>query len=262
MGVTLDVDLPGKRIVVTRAARQAASLIQLLEAQGAEVIAFPTIEIAPPESWDAADDALARLEDFDWIAFTSANAVDAFLDRARELDAPMGRLPRIAAVGGATLERLADAGVSVDLRPDRSSAVDLALALIALEKGRILIPRAAEVPSDMRDALTGGGWDVLEVPVYRTVTPAPGSSAQVDRLQAGGFDIVTFTSGSSVRGFVSLIGGPERLTLQPGAAGGKVTACLGPRTAAAAKSAGFEVHVVAEEQTAEGLVSALTAWDH
>jgi uroporphyrinogen-III synthase len=256
------VDLTGKRVVVTRAAHQAASLTELLSSKGAEVVALPTIAITSPESWDATDGAIERLDEFDWIAFTSANAVDAFFGRTREVGAGLDALPKIAAVGRATLDRLADEGMSVDLRPDRSSAVDLALALIAEEKARILIPRAAEVPSDMRDALSGGGWEVVEVPVYRTVTPAPESSADITRVKAGGFDVVTFTSGSSVRGFVSLIGSPDRLGLGPGGMKEKLTACLGPRTASTAQSAGFEVQVVAEEQTAEGLVSALTAWDH
>ena len=254
------MDLAGKRVVVTRAAHQADSLVNLLREADAEPLVVPTIMIVEPESWDEADEAIGVLADFDWMAFTSSNAVDAFFTRAERLGVNLPPSVKVAAVGRSTLHRLADRGFDVALTPERSSAVDLALALIRGPGRRILIPRAAEVPADMRNTLTGAGWDVVEVPVYRTVTASVEDDASAD-LKAGRFDVLTFTSGSSVLGFLALIGEPDKLGVGVDASTGKVTACIGPRTAAAAETAGFRVDVVAEEQTAAGLVSALRAWD-
>jgi uroporphyrinogen-III synthase len=103
--------------------------------------------------------------------------------------------------------------------------------------------------------------EVVEVSAYRTVT-ADAQSPGVDEVKTGDFDVVTFTSGSSVRGFVALVGEPKDLGLAEKDPVGKITACIGPRTAAEAQAAGFRVDVVAEEQTVAGLVSALLAWDH
>jgi len=134
------------------------------------------------------------------------------------------------------------------------------------EPGRVLLPRAAEKPPDMRAVLTGAGWSVDEVTVYRTVPAGEGPAAPA--VRAGDFDVVTFTSGSAARAFVGLVGKPAELGLAPGGddsalrsrPGGpayKVVACIGPVTAAVVADLGFRVDVVAEEHTTEGLVAAL-----
>ena len=219
------------------------------------VVDLPTIEITAPESWKPLDEALSRLEDFDWVAFNSANAVEAFMARpgAPHADA----LPQVAAVGEATSAALERHGRRADLLPRRSEALAVAEELGSGSGQRILIPRAADVPPTMSEALRDAGWEVVEVPAYRTITASPDEVMKA-RVRDGSFDAVTFTSGSTVRGFVELVGLLDGLT--PGGSG-PVVACIGPRTAAVARDAGLRVDVVAGEQSARGLVDALGAWD-
>jgi uroporphyrinogen III methyltransferase/synthase len=254
------MDLTEARVIVTRAPHQADGLIALLEAAGAEVLHLPTIDIGPPDSWDAADDALRELSSFDRVAFTSLNAAEGFLTRAEELGVDLhDNLPRVAAVGKATEERLTRSGLTPDLIPERSSAAALADGLGPGAGRSVLVPRAADVPDAMRRILEAASWDVVEVPVYRTVTGTPDAEVLAE-VRAGRFDAVTFTSGSTVEGFVTLVGRPAALGLDGAAGGEKVVACIGPETAEAARTAGFRVDVTAREQSARGLVQAL-AWD-
>lgn len=240
--------LRGLRVVVTRERSQAAGMTRSLEDMGAEVISFPTIEIEPPESWEEVDSAVARLAAFEWVVFKSVNSARFFLDRMDALGvlAPGRAFPRTAAVGPATARVLAERGLPVDLVPEPHTAADLAAAL-GEGGGQVLVPRAEEVPASFEDTLRRGGWDVEPVVVYRTVTAAPAEEA-VARLREG-FDAVTFTSGSTVRGFVDLVGAE--------AVGPAVVACIGPQTAAVARGLTLRVDVVPSLHTTEGLATAL-----
>ena len=253
------MNLLGARVVVTRAVDHSSELVELLRAAGADVVELPTIEIIEPESWDAMDDALRRLEEFDWAAFTSANAVRSFVGRVAALGIPVEELARlrIAVVGPATAEALRASGLSVGLVADQANAEGLAAALGEGAGRSILIPRAETVPRSMRETLEQGGWRVEEVPAYRTVTARPPQDV-LATVRAGEFDVLTFTSGSTVSGFVELVGPADRLGLD-GKAHDKTVAVIGPKTAAVAAGAGFVVDVVAEEQSARGLVRALSA---
>ncbi|MDQ3767086.1 MAG: uroporphyrinogen-III synthase, partial [Actinomycetota bacterium] len=125
--------------------------------------------------------------------------------------------------------------------------------------GRILTPRATGAPRDMPHALGRAGWSVDEVAVYRTV-PAPGDTPAVQTARAGDFDVVTFSSASTVRYFVNVVGSPADLGLDgaaPQIKGKKVVACIGPVTAETALSLGVRVDLVAPQHTADGLVAAL-----
>jgi uroporphyrinogen III methyltransferase/synthase len=236
----------GRRVVVTRAREQASGLANRLRALGAEVVHVATIEIADPADGGAALAAAAdRVCDYDWVAFTSANAVERFfvcLRDARDLGDT-----RVAAVGPATADSLAARGVVADLVPRRSVASALAEAFPP-GPGRVLLPQAAIADDVLSSGLGAKGWSVDVVEAYRTLPVAPLPETAAAAAKA---DAVAFTSSSTVDNYVDAVG-----------TGGvpPVVACIGPVTAATARRRGLEVSVVAEEQSVEGLAAALTAW--
>ncbi|MDQ3952061.1 MAG: uroporphyrinogen-III synthase [Actinomycetota bacterium] len=262
--------LTGLRIVVTRATRQAGSLADQLEELGADVIEMPVVEIADPTSWEALDQSLRLLAEgfFRWVVFTSGNSVEKVferLDHAR-LDARAFGRAKVAAVGRTTAGLLAQHGIRADLVPAQFTAAAVAEAL-GRGSGRILLPRVEGAPRDVVDALSAAGWSVREVPAYRNLPAgrdSPGASAVATRR----FDVVTFTSASTVRNFLAVAGTPEQLGLEsrPVASasgqeqrggGNRSVACIGPVTSAAASEAGLRVDVVAEEHSVPGLVRAI-----
>jgi len=247
--------LAGARVIVTRAQHQARSLGDELEALGARVIYLPVIAIAPPESWDELDAALARVAAgaYEWVLFTSGNAVDAVCER---VEAEALRATRIAAVGRTTTARLERRGMPVRLVPESTTSVALAHAL-GPGAGAVLAPRAEGAPRAMVKVLRANGWAVDEVIAYRNVPaePSPAREAVVE----GRFDAVTFTSGSAARRFAELVAAPHSVGLAPGQPPRRIVACIGPETAAAARGAGFRVDVVARAHSARGLAEALAS---
>jgi uroporphyrinogen III methyltransferase/synthase len=243
--------LSDKRVVVTRAREQAEELCLALEEQGARPIRCPTIRLSSPERWEPMDAALGRLERYDWIVFTSPNGVRFTLDRMQALGLEPGMLchARIATVGPRTARALAEQGVEADVLAPDAGSLPLAEALSPVQDAEILLAR-----SDRADPVAGavlrrrGARNVDEVVAYRTVPVAPEHEA-LDELRLG-VDGITFTSPSTVHGFVSL--GPEWRRLVAGA----IVATLGPTTTGAARDAGLAVEE-AEEQTMTGLVQAL-----
>lgn len=248
------VTLAGRRIVITRARAQAAGLADKLAALGAEVIEFPTIEIQPPEDPQPLERAAASVSEYDWIIFTSANGVRAFMDRSPELSAFAGR---VCAIGPATRRAAETAGLRVDVVPDEYVAESLVAAFSGEEIAgkRILLPRAAVARDVVPDELRARGAQVDVVEAYRTVVPegAPALARRVfgaDRKP----DWITFTSSSTVTNFVKAAG-VEAL-------GGVRVASIGPVTSATARGLGIAVTVEAEEFTSSGLVAAIAAFDH
>ena len=250
-------ELAGRRIIVTRAVEQSVGLTARLEELGATVIHLPTISIEPPDSWAAADACARRLAagDYRWLAFTSVNGVTRFMDRLQELGLKIAPGTDVAAVGRKTERALWARSVRAGLVPPRFTAMDLARAL-GPGSERILIPRAADAPGDMPEALRRAGWTVDEVAVYRTV-PAPADGPAVATARAARFDVVTFSSASTVRYFVNTVGPPAALGLGGASRSDKVVACIGPVTAEAALGLGVRVDLVAPEHTVDGLVAAL-----
>ena len=252
----MTVPLAGRTIVVTRRRDQAETFARTLERVGAKVIALPTIEVVDPESWDAVDESIKRLAagGFDWVAFTSVNGVERFFKRLPYMPADVIKDSRVAAVGVATERSLESAGVSVDLVPESYTAESLAAAL-GHGDGSILLPRAADVPPELVEGLTANGWDVHEVAVYKTI-PASDEDPGADAIRAGRYDAVTFTSASTVKGFVGMLGVPPELEATSEATDHLVI-CIGPVTAKACSDLGLRVDVVSEEHTSPGLVDAL-----
>lgn len=244
------MELTDLRVVVTRQPGKAATLTGALEERGARVIELPTITIEPPESWTEVDSSIRSLfaGEFEWVAFTSANAVERYFSRLGCMPGEVFTKTKVAAVGTSTRAALEEGGISVDLVPDNYTAAALAQAL-GPGAGKVLLPRAAEVPPDMERELTAGGWTPHHVTTYRTV-PARAEGETAEAVGRGEFDVVTFTSASTARGFAGMFD-PLPLT-------GKKVACIGPVTTAACRELGITVDIEAEEHTIDGLVHALT----
>jgi uroporphyrinogen III methyltransferase/synthase len=245
----------GKGVVITRPEAQAAQMRELLWRQGARSIAFPTIDIVPPDSWQALDTALERLASYTWIVFTSANGVRFFFRRLREIGRDLRDLKdvRICTIGPATAAAIEGMGVRVDLVPDSyiSEGVVRAFEKHNLNGLKVLLPRAETARDVIPDGLSGLGAAVDVVPVYRTVASDCKKEELAPLLAAGEVDVVTFTSPSTVTHFMDIMG--EGFTLPPQVR----TACIGPVTAAALKKAGLPVSILREEFTIPGLVAAM-----
>ena len=248
--------LAGRRIAVTRAREQAGDLARELEALGAEVVAAPTIRIARLADLAALRAALTRVPPYDWIVFTSQNAVQVVCDRLPE----WGLAPRdvaraaVAAIGPATAEALVRRGVTPDLVPDRfvAEAVVTALAAQGDVRGKsVLLPRAREARDALPDGLRALGALVDVIPVYETIRETGDGSGLAAEILAGAIDAVTFTSASTVRGFVELVGRPVAASGRFGAA------AIGPVTAATAREFGITVAIEARDYTVPGLVDAI-----
>lgn len=249
-------------MLVTRARHQSAALAEPLEALGARVIAAPVIQTVDPEDWAPADAAIAVLEQYDWIVFTSTNAVDRFTRRmsanGRELHEL--RQASVAAVGLATAEHLAALGITPALVPEDYRAEGLVAAFGAQgvpAGSRVLLPRAAAGRDILPDALREAGATVDIVPVYRTIAAEPDPAA-VEPLRADAVDVVTFTSPSTARHFIAWI---EAAGLDVGHVMGRVAAAsIGPVTTRALLERGYSVPIEAASSTSSGLVDAIAAY--
>jgi uroporphyrinogen III methyltransferase/synthase len=232
----------GRRIIVTRPRAQAASFIERLSDAGAEVIPCPTIEIVPPTTWEALDAAVRRLEEFDWLVFTSVNGVRMFFERLRVLGRDVRALhrARLAAVGPQTAQALEEHGLLPDVVPAEFRAEGVAEAMSAVGVGgrRVLLPRAAGAREILPVLLRDAGATVEEVHSYETVVARADAGEVRDLLEKGAVDLVTFTSSSTVRNFLALIGGEAVALLR-----GTKIGCIGPITADTATNAGLEVAI-------------------
>ena len=201
--------LSGRRVLVTRPRAQAARLTGLLEAYGAEAVTLPTIRIGPPEDWAPLDEAIRSLADFRWVIFTSVNGVAAFRERLGRagLDARSLAGRRVAAIGPETAEALRRGGIEPDLVPAEYRAEGLVDALgTRLDRGdAVLLVRAAEARDVLPRELEARGVRVTIAPAYRTVFAGEGAGDVLGLLESRRIDAVTFTSSSTVRGFIALL---------------------------------------------------------
>ena len=196
----MSLPLAGRRILVTRAAHQAAKLSQGLSALGAVPVEVPVLEIQPPENPEVLDHALRRLYRYDWLILTSANTVRALAARAADLGLPSGQPPtlRVAAVGEATAAAARKAGFTVALVPEFYVAESLVASLTAKAAGRrILLARAAVARDVIPDVLRKAGAEVDVVDAYQNVLPE-NAPALLRKALANGIEAATFTSSSSV----------------------------------------------------------------
>jgi uroporphyrinogen III methyltransferase/synthase len=250
--------LQGRTIVITRAAAQAQRFVDLLEAEGARVLAAPTIAIEPPPSWEPLDTALEAIDSFAWVVFTSVNGV-TMVDRrltARRLPwaTTIGRR-RVAAIGPATSEALAEHGVRADVVPGEYRAEGLVARLRhEVRSGdKVLLPRAAQTRDILVTELRKAGADVVDIPVYVTRRVERDAGRLRDALASGAVHAVTFTSSSTARNFAELFSDDERRALLSGV----TVASIGPITAATAAEYGLTTDVMPGEYTIPALTRAL-----
>jgi uroporphyrinogen III methyltransferase/synthase len=246
----------GKRVLITRTRRQAGNLARLLTDEGAIPVELPSIEIEPIEDREAVDAAIETLRagGYAWAVFTSANAVELFFEQLaeRRLDARAFSGARIAAIGPATAQSLVARGLSADAVPDEyvAEAVVEALRGQIAPGDRVLLPRAESARAELVRGLEAMVATVDEVPIYRAAVPSEASPEVLAELREGRIDVVTFTSSSTVRNLLAMLGNASALE-RP------LIACIGPITAQTARELGLRVDVTASEYTVEGLVAAL-----
>lgn len=249
--------LSGQRVAVTRTREQASGLVQRLGDLGAEVIEVPTIRVERPSAIDPLLDAVLGIGEYDWLVFTSANGVTAFLDvflKAFKDLRSLGNV-RIAAVGPATAARVQERGLAVDVVPERYLAKDVAKALAdheTVENLRYLLLRAESANPDLPRLLEEMGGIVDDVACYRTV-PEEGGAAAAGALMESGADWLTFTSSSTVDNFHRRFDLPRFLARHPGTR----MASIGPETSKALHLLGLQPAVEARRHDLDGLVEAL-----
>ncbi|MFN2636559.1 MAG: uroporphyrinogen-III C-methyltransferase [Gemmatimonadaceae bacterium] len=243
----------GRRIVVTRAAQQANTLSDKLRELGADVIEMPSTQIARLDL-SPLRDAMGSLEDFDWLIFTSQNAVSIFWEQllggGRDARSLAGR--KVAAVGPSTAGGLLEHGIAVDVIPARFVAEGLLDAMRSRDDvsgSRVLYVTAEGAREVLPEGLRQLGAHVTIIQVYRSVADGEGAEKLARKIEAGKVDLVTFTSASSVRGFVDVVG--EEVALRVPAAS------IGPQTSQALRDARIEVKHEASESTIDGLVAAV-----
>lgn len=254
------VRLLGKLILVTRAAGQAEEFACLLKAKGARVLEYPTIRIAPPESYADLDVALKTLTAFDWVVFTSRNAVGNFVERLQMLDLDVSTVNfcRICAVGPKTAELLHDNGVRVDLIASNYTGEGVVAAFAGLEMTDrwVLFPKGDCARDVVIDGLLRQGAHVRDLITYRNLPQDKIPTQLVIALEERQIDCVTFTASSTVTNLASLLGEQRFAKLLQGV----VIASIGPITSKTCNKFGLEVHVEPSEYTIKALTEEIAKY--
>ncbi len=248
----------GRGVVITRPEKQADDLAQLLAAQGANPIHFPVIKIVPPRDWRGLDAAIKKLDDYDWLIFTSANGVAFFFERlfAKNKDIRDLKGIKICCIGPATAQQVEGKGIKVDLVPKKfiSEGILESFSKTSLSGKKILIVRAAKARDILPEGLKKLGAKVDVATAYETVSSGMKNKDLQRLFKENRIDVITFTSSSTVNNFVKIMGNnfklPENVKI----------ACIGPVTEASARKAGFAVDIRQEEYTMQGLVGALISY--
>lgn len=251
--------LRGKRIVITRAVEQARDLKERLEKLGATVLLLPAVSFSKPSNTTELDRAIATLASFDWILFTSANAVRFFAARCRERGFVPGekKEPRCAAVGPATATAAAAEGFTIDYVAKEFLGSALAREMNAAILGRrILLPRSERAGRGLPDSLASAGAKVTEVVAYHTGGVGAAEPGVLDAVRAGNVDVVSFFSPSAVKNLRGELGAEGLSRLCAKAA----LAAVGPVTATAMTEAGLPVAILAAEATGESMAAAIVRY--
>lgn len=256
-----DQPLAGLRIVLTRPREQAGDFEAVVRSLGGEPVIAPAIAIAPPASWQPLDAALDRIDEFDWIAFTSANAVKALTDRGRARGVSSARLARrrLGAVGSATATVLAQEVRHPDVIADASSGEGLGEALAVGPGDQVLVPQGDLAGGALARVLRRRGAQPTEVVVYRTV-PGEGIPWIVDGLRQGTIDALLFASGSAARFVADALNAASGTDRRSGTPLRSAIFCIGSSTASAAASAGLTPDGVADAATQSALIEAMMRW--
>ncbi len=243
----------GRRVLVTRPREQADGLLGPLTDLGAEVIVQPVIAIADPPDWNPVDAALARLEQYDWLVFSSANGVRALFDRLFAQGGDLRRLGavKIAAIGPGTAEALERYHLHPDVLPEQFHAESLADALRSAAPGRrFLLPRASRGRQVLPEQLCAAGGQVEQIVVYSSSDIASADPDVVELLAAGRIDWVTVTSSSIARALAAMFG--------PALAKSRL-ASISPVTSDVLRQLGYPPAAEATCYTMQGMVEAIIA---
>ncbi len=243
----------GRTVLVTRPEHQTNDLANRLRNLGANVLCQPAIEIAPPADWSPVDAAIARLGEFGWLVFSSSNGVQYFLRRLLELGHDARRLGdvRLAAIGPATVEALAEFQLKADVQPETYRAEALAEALTSQVRGqRVLLLRASRGREVLAAMLTQAGANVEQVIVYESRDVAAPNDAVAAALAAGEIEITTVTSSAIARSLVNMFGASLHKTR---------LAAISPLTGEVLAELGYPPAMVADSYTSEGLAAAILA---
>jgi hydroxymethylbilane synthase len=238
-----------RRVLVARAAEQADELASALRHEGLDPVRVPTIAVEPDPPGGELDAAARRLDTYAWVVITSANGARAILESADRFVAPL-ETPRWAAIGPATRAVLEHAGITVAVQPSQANGNAMGVELPVVHGDRVLVIRGDLAGTEIAVALRARGAEVDDVVAYRT-REAPASSGPLLRraLLEGRIDAVVFTSGSTVRGLVALASASSvDVSSIP-------SVCIGPKTAADARVAGFSVLAVAATPEATALAA-------
>jgi len=244
----------GKKIVVTRAREQASGFVSQLAGLGAQVLEFPTIKIVPPDSYQGLDAAIKEIESYDWVIFTSPNGVGCFLERLKACGKDIRDLKgvKICSIGPETAKRISNLGVSVDFVPSEYRAEGIIEGIGEVSGKRILIPRAKEAREILPDTLREKGAFVNIATAYGTIK----GDNDIDiksALENNEIDIITFTSSSTVKNFVSMVKERDCFSLLDGV---KI-ASIGPITANTVKEEGLNTDIMPTEYTISALTDAI-----
>jgi uroporphyrinogen-III synthase len=256
--------LKGRRVVVTRQPSQGQTLIQALVDRGATVVNIPTIEVVEPSSWEPLDTAIREAQSFDWLVFTSGNAVRFFRDRLQLRPEGLGLVENVVvcAIGASTAREAQQAGFEPRVIPQESQAEGLLQSIIdyaggetALKGLRFLLPRSNIARDYLSEALARLGVIVHSVEAYRTVLPEATREIILKELDAP-VDVFTFSSPSTVQNLLAIVGAEalkERFRKS-------LAACIGPVTAKAAREAGFENVIYPKDRSSESLVGEISKY--
>jgi len=248
-----EMPLAGIRIINTRPKEQARGFTEMLEEEGAVVREVPAIKIEPPADHNELDGAIQKIDSYDWMVFTSTNGVKYFFERFSELDRDIRDLGcvKLAAIGEKTAKALKNRGLRVELVPKeyRAEALLEELKGVLDEEKKILLPRTTRARDVLREELEEEGLKVDEVETYRTLSTSLHEDVKRD-LEDGKYDLITFTSSSTVENFLGMLRDKNYLK-------DMTLAAIGPVTASTAEEEGLSVDIVASEYDIEGLYEAI-----
>lgn len=255
--------LAGRTFLVTRSSDGNAIERKKLESLGAKVIELPSIEIAPPSSWKKVDGAISRLEEFDWIIFTSANGVKTFFERLKQNNPKLlirlkthktRKDPRFACVGPATRRSLEEMGFRCTVQPREFLTAKLGKELaesMNVDGKNILLARAQVANRELARMLRDSGANVSEAPTYRTISRA----RKLPQTLIGKITDVTLTSPSTVKGLLMSVSAATIISKRI------CVHCIGPVTAKSARIHGLKVQDTAKVHTIDGLMKAIVDQD-
>lgn len=242
----MNPSLRGKTIIVTRTREQASGFAKLLRSYGARVLSCPTIKIVPPLAYQPMDRAIRAIDSYDWLIFTSANAVRHFMKRFRKREFP--KHLKTFAIGLATAQAMNRSKIRVTKISDDYVAESILDTLPNLSAKKVLIPRAREAREILPAELRKQGADVHVVPAYRTILDSAGARKLKGWLSKSNPDCVTFTSSSTVKNFFKTV------RVRPKSA---LAASIGPITTKTLLKHGWKPAIVAKKPTTRHLAQAI-----